>query len=133
MTFNPFKWYWTVPGHDGQVWSSAAGAYISVDDEDYQAFLAQGDLPSAAVSEERLIAYLREQNVPPYHRVPTRLIVDRLNEVGKLAVARAALDAADLYTRERWNNRQEIYADDLDARGLLHAIAADPDVILAPA
>ena len=70
---------------------------------------------------------------PPRRRlVPRSLIVDRLAEAGKLAMARAALDAADLHTRERWNTRAAIYADDAAALALLQAIDADPDMILAP-
>ena len=64
--------------------------------------------------------------------VPRSLIVDRLAEAGKLAMARAALDAADLHTRERWNTRTAIFADDPAALALLQAIGADPDMILAP-
>jgi hypothetical protein len=64
--------------------------------------------------------------------VPKRTIVDRLQAAGKLEAARAALDAADLYTRERWNTREAIFADDETALALLSAIGADPDSILAP-
>lgn len=63
--------------------------------------------------------------------VPKRLIIDRLQAVGKLEAARATLDAADLYTRERWNTRDAIYADDAAAIALLAAIGADPTAILA--
>jgi hypothetical protein len=70
---------------------------------------------------------------PPRRRlVPRSLIVDRLAAAGTLAMARAALDAADLHTRERWNTRAAIYADDAAALALLQAIDADPDMILAP-
>jgi hypothetical protein len=62
--------------------------------------------------------------------VPKRLIVDRLHAAGLLDDARAALDAADLYTRERWNTREAIYADDIGAIALLTAIGADPAAIL---
>jgi hypothetical protein len=64
--------------------------------------------------------------------VPKRLIVERLQAASKLEAARAALDAADLYTRERWNTRDAIYADDETALALLAAIGADPAAILAP-
>ena len=64
--------------------------------------------------------------------VPKRLIVDRLHAAGKLDAAHAALEAADLYTRERWNTRDAIYADDATALALLAAIGADPAAILAP-
>jgi len=64
--------------------------------------------------------------------VPKRLIVERLQAAGLLEAARAALDAADLYTRERWNTREAIYADDAQAHALLIAAGADPAAILRP-
>ena len=64
--------------------------------------------------------------------VPCAMIVDRLQAAGKLAAARAALDAADLYLQERWNARNAIYADDATTISFLRAIGADPDAILAP-
>lgn len=60
------------------------------------------------------------------------IIVDRLQQSGKLVLAKAALDAAPLYTRERWNARSHIFTDDPDAQALLTAIGADPAVIFAP-
>lgn len=75
--------------------------------------------------------YLREPNSIRL-LVPKRLIVDRLQAAGKLEAARAAIDTADLYTRERWNTRDSIYADDETAIALLAAIGADPAEILAP-
>lgn len=69
----------------------------------------------------------------PRALVPKAMIVDRLHAAGKLEAARAALDAADLYVRERWNTRDAIYADDEAAIALLGSIGADPAEILAPA
>lgn len=63
--------------------------------------------------------------------VPKYLIVDRLQAAGKLHAARAALDASDLYTRERWNTRDAIYADDAAALALLAATGVDSADILA--
>lgn len=65
--------------------------------------------------------------------VPKRTIVDRLAAAGKLDAARAALDASDIHTRERWNTREAIYADDAATLALLNAIGAEPSDILAPA
>lgn len=62
--------------------------------------------------------------------VPKRLIIERLHAAGLLEAARAALDVADLYTRERWNTRDAIYADDESAIALLDAIGADSNAIL---
>lgn len=70
---------------------------------------------------------------PPIERrkIARALLVDRLQTAGKLAAARAALDAADLYTRERWNSREAVYVDDPAVVGLLNAIGADVNAILA--
>ena len=65
--------------------------------------------------------------------VPKRVIVDRLHDAGILDTARAALDSADLYTRERWNTRAAVYADDDVAIAFLASIGADPAEILKPA
>ena len=67
----------------------------------------------------------------PRQLVQKSVIIDRLQAAGLLAKARSALDSADLYTRERWNTRDAIYADDATALALLTAIGADPAVILA--
>ena len=74
-----------------------------------------------------------EPGVEPERRlVPKRLIIDRLHAAGLLDIARKALDAADLYTRERWNARDAVFADDPESVAFLRLIGADPDVILAP-
>jgi hypothetical protein len=68
---------------------------------------------------------------PALRRVVRKsVIVERLQAAGLLEAARAALDAADLYTRERWNARDAIYADDPTAMALLQTIGADPEAIL---
>lgn len=77
-------------------------------------------------------ALLAAVNPPPRRLIPKSVIVDRLHAAGKLDAARAALDAASLYTRERWNTRDSIYSDDLDAVALIKAIGGDPDAILGP-
>lgn len=59
------------------------------------------------------------------------VIIDRLYQAGKLEVAKAALDASDLYTQERWNARTAVYATDPVAIAFITAIGADPDEILA--
>lgn len=63
--------------------------------------------------------------------VPKSIIVDRLHAAGKLDAAFAALNVADLYTRQRWETRSAIYSDDPTAVALIRAIGADPAVILA--
>ncbi len=132
IPYTPHDWFWLVGGDESQVYSSAARDYVPLDDPAYVAFLAAGGAPTRIGSADELAAVLRASSVPPYHLVPTRLVVDRLQAAGKLAAARTALDSAPLYLRERWNTRLAIYADDPDARALLAAIGADADTILAP-
>lgn len=106
--------------------------------EDYQgARLVQrmwqeGASTSIAYVDGKVVVTKPKPEVVPIRiLVPKSVIIDRLHSVGKLDAARAALDAADLYTRERWNTRTAIYADDPTALGLLSSIGADPAVILA--
>lgn len=82
-----------------------------------------------AADDTELIAFLNP-SAPP-RLVLKRVIVDRLYAAGKLEAARAALDAQPLYTRERWNSRDSVYATDPDTIALLKAIGADADAILA--
>jgi hypothetical protein len=128
--YNPVDWYWIIAGDETQVYSSARAAMVQAADEVYRAWLAAGGAPTRIDSMDSLIEVLRAANVPPYHQVPTRTIVDRLEAAGKLVAARTALDNAPLYTRERWNNRQLVNADDPDANALLESIGADPAVVL---
>lgn len=81
----------------------------------------------------KLISQTREiaDPVPEPRLVDKKDIVDRLYTAGKLDAAKVALDAADLYTQERWNSRMSIFADDPTALSLLNGIGADPTVILA--
>jgi hypothetical protein len=79
----------------------------------------------------RTVALTR--TVIPQRRLVRKVdIVECLYAAGLLEAAREALDEADLYTRERWNARESIYADDETAIALLNAIGANPATILAP-
>lgn len=68
---------------------------------------------------------------PERRLVAKRVIIDRLHAAGLLDIARKALDAAPLYTRERWNARDAVFADDPESIAFLRLIGADPDTILA--
>lgn len=88
----------------------------------YQTWREQGNAPDPYVAPE-----------PPRRLVAKSLIVERLNAAGKLPLVKAALDA-NLYARERWYaaDKPAVYVNDPEVLGLLTAIGADPDVILAP-
>ncbi len=132
MFYNAHDHYWIVGGDKTAIYASARARFVQAEDVALQAWTARGGTITRIDSEKNLHAVLRAANVPPYHLVPKRKIVDRLAAAGKLDAARAALDAADLYTRERWNTRDAIYSDDKTALALLKAIGADPATILAP-
>ena len=76
------------------------------------------------------VAVPTPENVPLL--IPRRVIIDRLETAGLLDKAKAVIDAADLYTQERWNARTDIFANDPTALALLQAIGGDPAVIFAP-
>ena len=69
--------------------------------------------------------------------LPNWLFARLLRHVDRLSAARAwgvpAEDLTDgeLAMREMWKAVADLYSDDENARGLLAAIGADPDVILA--
>src|SRR6266849_6437830 len=90
----------------------------------------QPDLPGAQTIADDDPRLLKFQAQVPRLLIAKSVIIDRLQAAGKLNAARKALDAADLYTRERWNSRSMIYADDPTAVALIKAIGADPAVIL---
>lgn len=94
-----------------------------------------GKALAAQEARQALMAAEVAAATPPQRRrrlVPKSLIVSRLNAVGKLVAASAAL-SADLYARERWYapDKPAVYADDEEVLALLKAIGADPAVILA--
>ncbi len=94
--------------------------------------LSAWNLPGDPPSDAAIAAALAEIDAHTARRlVPKTVIVDRLEAVGKLQAARTALDAADLYMRERWNSRSAIYADDAAAIALLQSVGAEAADILA--
>jgi hypothetical protein len=62
--YNPAAWYWIVAGGTTQIWSSAALAYVAPSDPGYQAWLAQGNLPSRIGSVGELLQVMLAQVVP---------------------------------------------------------------------
>ncbi len=68
---------------------------------------------------------------PEPRLVRKSLIIDRLQDAGKLEAAYAALQAAPLYDRQRWEVRDSVYYNDPTMLAALNAIGADPAVIMA--
>lgn len=92
----------------------------------FQESYAEEELPD---DDAEVVAFLAPKPQP--RLVLKRVIVDRLYAAGKLEAARAALDAQSLYTKERWNSRDAVFASDPDTIALLKAIGADVAAILA--
>lgn len=75
----------------------------------------------------------RASEAPPRRIVDRRTIIERLAEADLLDLAEAALLAAPVLTRWKWNTAGEgVYFDDAETIAFLKAIGADPDLILAP-
>ncbi|MER8806016.1 hypothetical protein [Mesorhizobium australicum] len=128
LDYDPSNWFWIVAGDESQFWSSAAAAYVDA--------LPDRAAVTCISSESELWDVLREHfpdGLPieerPPRLVPKRVIIDRLQASGLLDAAKAAIDAADLYTQERWNSRTDIFATDPTALAMLLAIGGDPAVI----
>lgn len=106
---------------------------LSGEPEDIQALATETWTPEIVAAWRGLLLSQKEADeVPVRYLVPKRVIVDRLHDAGLLDAAYAALNAADLYTRERWNTRTDIFADDPTALAVLATIGGDPAVIFAP-
>lgn len=90
------------------------------------------DVSGATKQMVQAVLAAHDPQTPGRRLVRKSLIVQRLNDAGKLAAARAALDA-DLYARERWYapDQPGVYADDAEVLAMLGAIGADPDTVLA--
>lgn len=124
------NWFWIVDGDKTRAYSSAAQAFVPIDG------VPAERLTDVGLSMEDVVAVLRQNNVPPYHRVTSYRIVRRLEAAGVAAQALAVLDApqnavlkARFYTIDSAGG---IPADDPDAIALVQAAGADPAEILAP-
>lgn len=55
IPYNRSNWYWVVAGDTEQVYSSAAGDYVDVDDATYTAWLATGAIPTPISANDMLL------------------------------------------------------------------------------
>lgn len=112
------RWMW-VEDHRGEpAWEKATGRPVVIH--------AIGPLPDGLTTADPTPPAEPERRL-----VAKRVIIDRLHAAGLLEIARKTLDAAPLYTRERWNSRDAVFADDPETIAFLRLIGADPDTILA--
>lgn len=75
---------------------------------------------------------LEDAPPPPPRQVRKLLILDRLAGAGLFEAAMQALGGPGALAYERWQAASYIEDTDAEVRGLLTAIGADPDAILAP-
>jgi hypothetical protein len=63
--YNPLNWYWTVNGSTTQVYSSAVGDYVPVENAAYQAWVAAGGRTTRIASEAELGQVLAPLQIRP--------------------------------------------------------------------
>ncbi len=136
ISYDPYAWYWVVAGDKTRVWSSVAGGYVPIDDADYLAWQTASPLarPTPIESEDALTGVLEEYPdlaAPGPWRVPTYVIIRRLEAAGLLPTAIAALKA-DEVAYHRFMTAGDLASDEPEARAFLGSIGADADVVLAP-
>lgn len=119
----PHIWFWIISGDEQRAFSSAVGAYVD-------ASQADPERTTRLDSEDGMIAVLRLNNVPPYHRVAKSTVLSRLGEQG----ATQALSSASPWQMLRWNapDKPAVNADDPEVIALVKAVGGDPAVVLAP-
>lgn len=64
-TFTPTDWYWIVAGDETKVFSSARGSMVPASNATYQAWLADGTLPTRIASKAELGDVLAPYSVRP--------------------------------------------------------------------
>lgn len=79
--YTPTDWYWIVAGDETQLFSSAIGDYVQADDATYQAWAADGTLPTRIASEIELGAVLADARVRPENAVVLDSFKDRHADV----------------------------------------------------
>lgn len=65
IPYTPSNWYWRVAGSNTQVYSSASGDYVPVNNAAYQAWLASSGIPTAVGTEAELGEVLAPLNLRP--------------------------------------------------------------------
>jgi hypothetical protein len=63
--YDPRNWYWIVGSSETQVFSSAVGNFVSVNDATYLAWLADGTKPTRILNETELGEVLADARVRP--------------------------------------------------------------------
>ena len=129
--YDPRDHYWIVGSDDEQVYASARGAFVSVNDTTYIDWVDNGGTPTRIAALADLKDVLRTANVAPYHQVTSYRIVRRIEAAGLAAAAVALLDQYPTL-KMRFLTLPAVPAEDQDARNLVTALGLSPDVILAP-
>lgn len=124
--YDPKDWFWIIGSDEQTAYSSATQGMVD-------AATVDPERVTRIDSMESLVDVLRAANVAPYHSVTPYRIVRRLEAAGVAAQAVAVLEAPEnAVLKWRFTTLAGVPADDPDARALIVAAGADPEVILAP-
>jgi hypothetical protein len=131
MNYDWFDHYWSIGGDQTQVYSSKRAIYVPVEDAVFVSWLAvEGNFVSPLATQADLVGFLRDANVPPYHRIRKSTLISRLTDT-QLAQAISMLSVRQ---QERWRapDQPAVNADDPETLAVIAAVGADPAVVMAP-
>lgn len=83
--FDPSDWYWIVNNDETQVFSSALGDFVSSTNSVYQAWIADGTIPTRIDSHDSLGQVLAKHEIKPKHATVLDKYIDtQLNFLDKV-------------------------------------------------
>lgn len=66
-SYDPKNWYWYVAGDETRAYSSASGDYVPASDATFQAWRADGSIPTRILNEAELGEVLAPYSLRPAH------------------------------------------------------------------
>lgn len=110
MAFTPADWYWFVAGATDQVWSSRTRSYVPTTDAGYEAWLAQGNVPTAIGTEADLWDVVCPLKVTNYQaRTVMRATPSKMGGASLFADVDAALKAQGGAALDAWEYANEVF------------------------
>ena len=111
MDYDPRNWYWVVGRDTSQVYASARGQFVSVDDPVYLEWLSDST-PTHIDTMESLKAVLTDANVAPYLMVTPRQARLALLGAGLLDEVETAVTNAGGAAKITWDYATQIRRTD---------------------